>query len=243
MRPGFDTVRSTKRQESSHMKFIHAGDIHLDSALAGLSAHDEAPLELLRGATRRAFTALVDRALAERVAFMVLPGRPLRHRLEGLRNRHLLHAADGAAERGRHSGLPVARQSRRGRGHVGRGDDSVSNTHPMEGDEIRAARKWLRERPEAAQDFVFLSERGSPLTRQAAWRIVKEAGERAGLEVEVHPHMLKHSCGFLVRRFSSADSWSHALIASGLGASLVPAGTIPSLICRASVSSRILSQP
>jgi integrase len=31
---------------------------------------------------------------------------------------------------------------------------SVSNTHPMEGDEIRATRKWLRERPEAAQDFT-----------------------------------------------------------------------------------------
>ncbi len=68
---------------------------------------------------------------------------------------------------------------------------SVSNTHPMEGDEIRATRKWLRDRPEAARDFVFLSERGSPLTRQAAWRIIKEAGERAGLEVDVHPHMLK----------------------------------------------------
>lgn len=56
------------------MKFIHAGDIHLDSALAGLSAHDDAPLDLLRGATRRAFAALVERALAERVAFMLLPG-------------------------------------------------------------------------------------------------------------------------------------------------------------------------
>src|SRR5437762_3012625 len=52
---------------------------------------------------------------------------------------------------------------------------SVSNTHPMEGDEIRAARKWLRERPTAAGDFVFLSERASPLTRQAAWRIVRES--------------------------------------------------------------------
>ena len=56
------------------MKFIHAGDIHLDSALSGLSAHEEAPLDLLRGATRRAFTNLVDRALAEQVAFVAIPG-------------------------------------------------------------------------------------------------------------------------------------------------------------------------
>ena len=43
--------------------------------------------------------------------------------------------------------------------------------------------------------------------------------------------------------FSSALSLSQSLMASGLGASLVPAGTTPSAIWRASVSSRSLSQP
>ena len=43
--------------------------------------------------------------------------------------------------------------------------------------------------------------------------------------------------------FSSALSLSQSLMASGLGASFVPGGTTPSLICRASVSSRSLSQP
>ncbi len=38
---------------------------------------------------------------------------------------------------------------------------SVSNTHPMEGDEIRATRKWFRERLQTALDFVFVSERGA----------------------------------------------------------------------------------
>lgn len=33
-------------------------------------------------------------------------------------------------------------------------------------------------------------------TSHEEWRIVKEAGKQAGLEIEVHPHMLKHSCGF-----------------------------------------------
>ncbi len=44
-------------------------------------------------------------------------------------------------------------------------------------------------------------------------------------------------------RFSSAESVSQSLIAGGFGASLVPGGTTPSLICRASDSSRSLSQP
>ena len=45
------------------------------------------------------------------------------------------------------------------------------------------------------------------------------------------------------RRFSSAESLSQSLIAGGLGASFVPGGTTPIAICRASVSSRSLSQP
>ncbi|HVL56033.1 MAG TPA: DNA repair exonuclease [Burkholderiaceae bacterium] len=56
------------------MKFIHAADIHLDSPMAGLSAHDEAPVELLRTATRSAFRNLIDCALAEQVDFVLLPG-------------------------------------------------------------------------------------------------------------------------------------------------------------------------
>jgi len=73
---------------------------------------------------------------------------------------------------------------------------SVSNTHPMDGDEIRLCRRWFKVRPKTAIDFVFVSERGSPLTRQSAWRIVAEAGERAKLDLDIHPHMLKHSCGY-----------------------------------------------
>lgn len=56
------------------MKFIHAADIHLDSPLNGLSAYPDAPVEQLRSATRDAFTALVDRAIAEEVDFMVIAG-------------------------------------------------------------------------------------------------------------------------------------------------------------------------
>lgn len=56
------------------MKFIHAADIHIDSALSGLSAHENAPVELLRTATRCAFSALIDRAIEEKVSFVILAG-------------------------------------------------------------------------------------------------------------------------------------------------------------------------
>lgn len=55
-------------------RFLHAADVHLDSRLVGLSAYQGAPVELLRTATRRAFSALIDRALEERVDFVVIAG-------------------------------------------------------------------------------------------------------------------------------------------------------------------------
>ena len=55
-------------------KFIHAADIHLDSQLQGLSQYEGAPVELIRGATRRAFRNLVDLALHEQVAFVLIAG-------------------------------------------------------------------------------------------------------------------------------------------------------------------------
>ncbi len=56
------------------MKFIHAADIHLDSPLSGLSAYADAPTDLLRSATREAFSNLVGLAVDEQVAFVVIAG-------------------------------------------------------------------------------------------------------------------------------------------------------------------------
>ncbi len=52
--------------------FLHAADLHLDSPLRGLEA--DAPAERIRGATRQALVNLVDLALRERVAFVLLAG-------------------------------------------------------------------------------------------------------------------------------------------------------------------------
>jgi exonuclease SbcD len=56
------------------LKFLHAADVHLDSPLKGLERYDGAPVEEIRGATRRAFENLVELALAEEVAFLLLAG-------------------------------------------------------------------------------------------------------------------------------------------------------------------------
>ncbi|WP_394752120.1 exonuclease SbcCD subunit D [Crenothrix sp.] len=56
------------------MKFIHAADIHLDSPLTGLSAYADAPIAMLRTATRDAFTNLVTEAIEQQVDFMIIAG-------------------------------------------------------------------------------------------------------------------------------------------------------------------------
>src|SRR5262249_5527840 len=40
---------------------------------------------------------------------------------------------------------------------------------------------------------VFLSERGTKLTTTRIWQIVKKHAQRAGLEKNVYPHLLRHS--------------------------------------------------
>ncbi len=55
-------------------KFIHAADIHLDSSLHGLERYEGAPVEEIRGATRRAFDNLIELAIEEEVAFVLLAG-------------------------------------------------------------------------------------------------------------------------------------------------------------------------
>lgn len=43
-------------------------------------------------------------------------------------------------------------------------------------------------------EAVFLNLRGSRLTRQAAWLVVKKYGRRAGVSDGLSPHVLRHSC-------------------------------------------------
>jgi site-specific recombinase XerD len=72
--------------------------------------------------------------------------------------------------------------------------NSLSVEHPIEGDELRAIKHYLATRNDSLP-WLFLSERKSPLTRQAVNYIVRTAGEKAKLG-RVWPHMLRHACGY-----------------------------------------------
>ncbi len=51
--------------------------------------------------------------------------------------------------------------------------------------------RWARR---SDSDALFLNHRGARLSRQSAWLIVRTYGEQCGLEKQLSPHILRHSC-------------------------------------------------
>jgi integrase len=79
--------------------------------------------------------------------------------------------------------------------HVRRAKKGTPATHPIRGDELRALRKLQRaQEPKSA--FVFTSERGAPFGPTGFARMIERLGAAAKLTMKVHPHMLRHACGY-----------------------------------------------
>lgn len=77
--------------------------------------------------------------------------------------------------------------------HVTRLKNGAPSTHPLRGPEIRSLRRLQRESGGA---YVFVTERGGPLTTSTVRKLVARAGEAAKLGFPTHPHMLRHGTGF-----------------------------------------------
>jgi len=76
-----------------------------------------------------------------------------------------------------------------------------SGPHDLYNGESQAVKAWLIERakmePPADVDTLFISERRKPLSRCTVWLMIGQTAKAAGLEhLEIHPHMLRHSCGY-----------------------------------------------
>ena len=87
----------------------------------------------------------------------------------------------------------------------------LSTTQPLRTEEIRLLKGWMAERERwlrqwrrkeggtgAALDrhALFLSARGTALSRKTFWALLRRYGDLAGLALPPHPHMLRHACGF-----------------------------------------------
>ena len=75
--------------------------------------------------------------------------------------------------------------------HVNRLKNGVASVHPLSGQNIRALRKLKRDYPDT--QYAFITERKGPLVADTVRKMIKRAGEKAGLPFPIHPHMLRHS--------------------------------------------------
>jgi integrase len=78
--------------------------------------------------------------------------------------------------------------------HVRRVKQGTPATHPLTGRELRALRRLEREA--VGSSFVFVSERTAPFAARGFQAMVERAGKAASFDMKIHPHMLRHSCGY-----------------------------------------------
>jgi site-specific recombinase XerD len=71
----------------------------------------------------------------------------------------------------------------------------IDSVHPLSGREVRALRRLKRESAPDAR-FVFLTERGGPMTANSFGRMLTRTAESIDFPLKVHPHMLRHGVGF-----------------------------------------------
>ncbi len=105
--------------------------------------------------------------------------------------RHGLRAAEACDLRWSQVDLDQARL------FVRRVKNGTPATHTLQGDELRALRRLKRESP-AHSDFIFLTERGGPFTTIGFAFMVSRVGKKAGFSTKVHPHQLRHACGYVL---------------------------------------------
>ena len=72
--------------------------------------------------------------------------------------------------------------------------NGIPSVHPLTGQELRALKRLRREHPNSRH--VFLSSRGTPMTRQNVNAFLADLGREAGFDFPLHPHLLRHATGY-----------------------------------------------
>jgi type 1 fimbriae regulatory protein FimB len=121
--------------------------------------------------------------------------------------RHLLAVITGPRDRALfplayHHGLRASEVSllqrqdiyaRQGRIYIPRVKGSISKTYPLQPEDLRRLRAYLRTR-EDDSPALFISNRGLPLERRSYWDLMQTYGERAGIaKAKRRFHALRHA--------------------------------------------------
>jgi integrase len=79
--------------------------------------------------------------------------------------------------------------------HVRRLKNGRPSVHILRGSELRALRRLQREQTPSSP-YAFTTERRTPMTPAGFRKLLTRIGAAAEFPFPVHPHMLRHACGF-----------------------------------------------
>ncbi|EAT7031062.1 tyrosine-type recombinase/integrase [Salmonella enterica] len=78
--------------------------------------------------------------------------------------------------------------------------NGFSTIHPLQERTCDYLELWLEKRKKYISKYdnnwLFVSYNGERLTRQWIYKLSRKYSQQAGLNLTVHPHMLRHACGY-----------------------------------------------
>ena len=77
---------------------------------------------------------------------------------------------------------------------IHRAKHGKSGLHPLKPDEVYALEILRETYPDSR--FLFPTERGDHMTTAGLTKLVERCSDAAQLGIKVHPHMLRHACGY-----------------------------------------------
>lgn len=77
--------------------------------------------------------------------------------------------------------------------HINRSKREAEQTHCLADDEIELLQQLPR-----TNEYVFATEVGTQMSRRTAYDKIQRAGKLANLSIKAHPHMLRHTRGYLL---------------------------------------------
>lgn len=84
--------------------------------------------------------------------------------------------------------------------YVRRLKNGLSSSHPLCPRVFKALQIWLKIRELSINlrnsIYLFPSSKGVMLSRQTIYLMIQRFGQLANMDINVHPHMLRHACGY-----------------------------------------------
>jgi type 1 fimbriae regulatory protein FimB/type 1 fimbriae regulatory protein FimE len=80
--------------------------------------------------------------------------------------------------------------------HINRAKNGVPSIHPLKKRELYYLKQLLPNH--IKKGFIFNSERGEPFSARQIHYIIHRMALHSDINILVHPHMLRHSCGYFL---------------------------------------------